>query len=125
VPLSRTEVYETVQAVAGQVPGLKREQVFQGLKTNTTGGDLTSVKCAGQWLHLGLSVDALTGIVLTLDELTAEDASALQAWIGPIAKSVGAEVLVKDDADGLRSLLTKRGCCIKCAKVMLSTILKR
>jgi len=109
VPLSKTEVYETVQAAAARVPGLKREQVFQGLKTKALGGDLTSVKCAGQWLHLGLSVDALTGMVLTIDELTAEDASALQAWIEPIAKSVGAEVLVTDDADGFKTVADEAG----------------
>jgi transposase-like protein len=109
VPLSKTEVYETVQVVAARVPGLKREQVFQGLKTKAVGGDLTSVKCAEQWLHLGLSVDALTGLVLTIDELTAEDATALQAWIEPIAKSVGAQVLVTDDADGFKTVADEAG----------------
>ncbi len=109
VPLSKTEVYETVQAMAARVPGLKREQVFQGLKTKALGGDLTSVRCAGQWLHLGLSVDALTGLVLTIDELTAEDATALQAWIEPIAKSVGAEILVTDDADGCKTVADEAG----------------
>lgn len=64
VPLSKTRVYETVQAVAARVPGLKREEVFQGVKTKALGGDLTSVKCAGQWLHLGLTVEsrAATGL---------------------------------------------------------------
>jgi len=108
-PLSKTEVYQTVQAVASRVPGLKREQVFAALKTKAIGGDLTSVRCAGQWLHLGLSVDALSGLVLTIDELTAEDAKALQAWIEPIAKSVGAEVLVSDDADGFKTAADEAG----------------
>jgi transposase-like protein len=109
VPLSKTEVYETVQAVAARVPGLQRDQVFGGIKTKAMGADLTSVRCAGQWLHLGLSVDALSGLVLTIDELSAEDATALQAWIEPIAKSVGAEVLVSDDADGFKSVADETG----------------
>jgi len=109
VPLSKTQVYQTVQAVAARIPDLKRDQVFQGLKTKALGGDLTSVKCAGHWLHLGLSVDALTGLVLTIDELTTEDAKALQAWIDPIAKSVGAEVLVTDDADGFKTVADEGG----------------
>lgn len=109
VPLSKTEVYETVQAMAARVPGLKREQVFQGLKTKALGGDLTSVRCAGKWLHLGLSVDALTGLVLTIYELTAEDATALQAWFEPIAKRVGAEILVTDDADGFKTVADEAG----------------
>ena len=109
VPLSKTQVYQIVQAVASRIPDLKRDQVFQGVKTKALGGDLTSVKCAGQWLHLGLSVDALSGLVLTIDELTAEDAKALQEWIEPIAKSVGAEVLVTDDADGFKTVADEAG----------------
>jgi hypothetical protein len=89
VPLSKTRVYEIVQEVATRIPDLRREQVFQGVKTAALGADLTSVKCAGKWLHLGLSVDALTGLVFTIDELAAEDAQALKAWTLPIAKPRG------------------------------------
>ena len=109
VPLSKTEVYNTVQAAARRIPGMKREQVFGGVKTKAVGGDLTSVKCAGQWLHLGLSVDAICGLVLTIDELKAEDAKALKEWLEPIATSVGAEVLVSDDADGFKTVADELG----------------
>jgi transposase-like protein len=109
VVLSKTEVYETVQTVAARVPGLKREQVFQGIKTKALGGDLTSVKCAGQWLHLGLTVDSLSGLALTIDEVSAEDAATLKAWIEPIAASVGAQVLVTDDADGFKTTADELG----------------
>src|SRR5438270_5829658 len=64
VPLSKTRVYQIVQAVAARVPGLKREEVFQGVKTKALGGDLTSVKCAGQWLHLGLTADSRAALDL-------------------------------------------------------------
>src|SRR5438270_13893683 len=109
VPLSKTRVYETVQAVAARVPGLKREEVFQGVKTKALGGDLTSVKCAGQWLHLGLTVDSLSGLALTIDEVSAEDAATLKEWIDPIAASVGAQVLVSDDADGFKTVADELG----------------
>ena len=109
VSLCKTQVYETVQAVAARVPGLKREQVFQGVKTKALGGDLTSVKCAGQWLHLGLTVDSLTGLALTIDEVSAEDAVTLTAWIEPIAASVGAEILVTDDADSFKTVADELG----------------
>ncbi len=33
VPLSKTRVYEIVQATAARIPDLKREQVFQSVKT--------------------------------------------------------------------------------------------
>ena len=98
--LCKSRIYDAVQEVAKRVPGLKREQVFAGIKTPALGGDLTSVKCKGEWLPLGISVDPISGLALTLDALPAQDIKALKEWIEPIAKSVGAEVLVSDDADG-------------------------
>ena len=47
VSLSKTAVYEAVQAAARRIPDLKREQVFGGVKTKALGGALTSVKCGG------------------------------------------------------------------------------
>jgi transposase-like protein len=104
VPLSKTAVYEAVQASARRVPGMKREQVFGEVRTSAVGGDLTSVKCAGKWLHLGISVDAISGLSLTIDKIVAEDAKTLLEWMEPIAKSVGAQVLVTDDADALKTV---------------------
>jgi hypothetical protein len=43
--LCKSRVYDTVQAAARRVKGLKRGEVFQDLKTPAVGGDLTSVKC--------------------------------------------------------------------------------
>ena len=94
-----SRVYDAVQEAAKQVPGLKREQVFAGIHTPALGGDLTSVKCQGQWLPLGITVDPLTGLTLSVDAFSAEDTQTLKAWIEPIAHSVGAQVLVTDDAD--------------------------
>lgn|SRR5215475_93680 len=104
VPLSKTQVYDTLQAAARRIGGMKREQVFEGVQTKAVGADLTSVKCAGKWLHLGISVDAIAGLTLTIDELDAEDAQTLKEWMDPIAKSVGAEILVTDDADALKTV---------------------
>jgi transposase-like protein len=100
VSMCKSRVYDAVQEAARRVPGLKREQVFEGLRTAALGADLTTVKCNGQWLPLGISVDAISGVVLTVDQVSAQDIQALKPWIEPIAKSVGAQVLVTDDADG-------------------------
>lgn len=82
-------MYEIVQAFAERVPGLKREQVFKQTHTPALGGDLTSVRCNGQWLPLGLTVDDTTGLVLTVDDLSGEDAETLKVWIKPIAEVAG------------------------------------
>ena len=84
------------------MPGLKRTRVFAGVQTPALGGDLTSVKVNGQWLTLGLTVDDLSGLVLTVDDLAGEDAQTLREWIEPIAVAVGAQILVTDDADALK-----------------------
>lgn len=100
--LCKSRVYAAVQAAAERVPGLQRHQVFEGIRTPALGGDLTSVKCQGRWLTLGLTVDALSGLVLSVDQVCGEDARTLQDWIGPIVESVGATLLITDDADGLK-----------------------
>jgi len=102
VYVCKSRVYDAVQAAAQRVPGLKRRAVFEGLRTPALGGDVTSVRCRGGWLPLGLSVDATTGLVLSVDRLTGEDAETLKAWMAPIAEAVGAEILVSDDADAFK-----------------------
>jgi len=77
--MCKTSIYEAVQAAAEQVPGMKRDEVFAGVRTPALGGDLTSVKCNGEWLPLGLAVDDTTGLVLT-----GVSAYWLQAVQGPV-----------------------------------------
>jgi hypothetical protein len=98
-----------VQAAGKSVVGLKRSQIVDGYKTKAMGADLTYVKCNGKWLPLGVIVDPLTGLVLSIDHLSGEDARTLQDWIEPIADQVGAQVLVSDDADALKQVADQSG----------------
>lgn len=107
--LCKSQVYAAVQAAAQQVPGMKRRHVFASLNTPALGADVTSVKCRGKWLALGLSVDPLTGLVLTVDRLPAEDAQLLETWLKPIATAVGAQLLVSDDADSFKTVADQLG----------------
>ena len=109
VYMSKTSVYDAVQAAAERVPGLKREEVFAGLRTPALGGDLTSVRCNGEWLTLGLTVDDISGLVLSIDALSGEDAETLKEWLEPIAAAVEAEILVTDDADALKIVADELG----------------
>jgi transposase IS66 family protein len=67
------------------------------------------VKCKGEWLPLGITVDPLSGLALTIDALAAQDIKTLQDWIEPIATSVGATVVVTDDADGFTTVADEVG----------------
>ena len=109
VHLSKSSIYEAVQAAAMKVPGLKQSQVFAGLKTPALGGDVTSVRCNGQWLLLGLAVDDIHGVVLSIDALSGEDAATLQAWLAPLATAVEARLLVSDDADAFKTVANELG----------------
>src|SRR5437867_6126006 len=109
VYLCKCRIYDAVQETAKLIPGLKRDQVFAGVRTPALGGDLTSVKCKGEWLPVGIPVDRMSGLALTIDALAAQDIKTLQDWIEPIAKSVGATVLVTDDADGFKTVADEVG----------------
>ena len=49
------------------------------------------------------------GLALSIDQLSAEDSQTLKEWIEPIAKKVGATVLVTDDADGFKTVADEVG----------------
>lgn len=109
VYMCKSRVYDAVQAVAERVPGMKRDQVFENVRTPALGGDLTSVKVKGQWYPLGVTVDDTTGLVLTVEGLSGEDAATLEAWMAPIVEAVGAEILVTDDADAFKTVADNLG----------------
>jgi transposase-like protein len=109
VYMCKSRVYDAVQAAAERVPGMKRDQVFERVRTPAVGGDLTSVKVKGQWYPLGLTVDDTTGLVLTVEGLSGEDAATLEKWMEPIAEAVGAQILVTDDADAFKMVADNLG----------------
>lgn len=107
--IGKTSVYRAVQAVARQVPGLKREQLLDGYQTKAVGADVTSLRCKGEWVTVGIAVDATNGMVLSIDELPGEDAQQLKTWLEPILEAVEADVLVSDDADAFKKVSDETG----------------
>lgn len=107
--MGKTTVYEAVQMVAERVPGLKQANLLQGYRTPALGADLTSVKCKGQGLPGGVTVDVITGLTLSIDQLSGEDAQTLSEWLAPILEAVDARVLVTDDADALKLAADQNG----------------
>ena len=107
--IGKTSVYRAVQEAAKQVPGLKQEKLVDGYKTKAVGADVTSVRCNGAWVTVGIAVDATNGMVLSIDELPGEDAEQLKAWLEPILDAVDADVLVSDDADAFKTVSDETG----------------
>jgi hypothetical protein len=109
-PLSKVAVYYAVQEAGAAVTGLRREAVARGGGCLVgLGVDLTSVRCAGQWLTVGVSVDAVQGTVLSLDLLPNGETATLTAWVQDLATALGAAVLVSDDADPFKAAADAAG----------------
>jgi transposase-like protein len=108
--LSKVAVYYAVQEAGAAVAGLRREAVARGGgRVIALGADLTSVRCRGEWLTVGISVDAVHGTVLSLDLLPNGEATTLSAWVQELAAVLGAELLVSDDADGFKTAADASG----------------
>jgi transposase-like protein len=111
-PLGKTAAYEAVQAAGQRVAGLRREEVrVSSARTLVAalGADLTSVKCKGAWLTLGVTTDAIAGTTLSIDILDNGEADTLKDWVHEVAEAVHAEVLVSDDADGFKTAADANG----------------
>lgn len=109
IAIGKTSVYRAVQAVAEKVPGLKQSHLLAGYRTGAVGADVTSVRCGGKWLPVGITVDATTGMTLSIDGLPGEAAEQLKAWLEPILEAVDADVLVTDDADAFKKVSDETG----------------
>jgi len=88
---------------------MKRNEILKGYQTKAMGADLTGVKCKGKWLRVGVIVDPLNGLVLSIDCLDGGDSQTLQSWIEPVADAVGAHTLVTDDADAFKPAADQSG----------------
>lgn len=102
--LSKTTIYRNVQGAGHKVRRLRQAWLSRGQRVRVIGADTTKVKCKGESIPVGVVVDDLTGIELTIDILEDETAETQLAWIREIAEVVGAEVLVSDDADALKTV---------------------
>lgn len=108
--VSKSSVYRVVKAVSQKVPGLSSEALYQRkYTTKAIGADVTSVRCNGMWITVGIVVDAINGLVISIDELPGQEAEQLKAWLGPILEAVDADVLVTDDADAFKKISDETG----------------
>lgn len=108
--LSKTTVYQNVQAAGRQAIQLRQQWVkHQAGQVQALSVDFTHVKCGGQQRIVAVATAVLTGQPITLDLLETEKTLHIEQWIRQIAKMLGAEVLVIDDADGLRNVADDLG----------------
>jgi len=108
--VSKTTVYENVQAAGHQAIQLRQQWLKQQAgQVQALSADFTHVKCAGQDRLVAVATAVLTGQPITFDLLETETAFHIERWIRHLAKALGAEVLVTDDADGLKNVAEALG----------------
>ncbi len=108
--VSKTAVYESVQAAGHQAIQLRQQWLKQQAgQVQALSADFTHVKCAGQDRIVAVATAVLTGQPITFDLLETETAFHIERWIRHLAKALGAEVLVTDDADGLKNVAETLG----------------
>jgi len=73
-----------VQAAGQKARRLHRAWLREGRRIRVIGADTTKVKCNGESLLIGVVVDELTGIELSIDILEDETAETQLAWLREI-----------------------------------------
>lgn len=66
--------------------------------------DFTHIKCKGEDRIMAVATAILTGEPLDFEIVQSESALHAEQWIRDIARVVSAEILVTDDADGLKTV---------------------
>jgi transposase-like protein len=108
--ISKTTVYENVQAAGRQAIQLRQQWLKQqARKIPVLSADFTHVKCKGEDRIVAVATAVLTGQPIAFDLLETETAFHIERWIRDLAKRLGAEVIVTDDADGLKNVADALG----------------
>jgi transposase-like protein len=108
--VGKTTVYRDVQAAGEKALEMRQAWLAsQGGKVRVVGGDPTHVHCQGEDAVVGVMVDAEQGMVLDIRILDDERTETLTAWLRPLIETVGAEVLLTDDADGFKEVADQAG----------------
>ncbi len=110
-PVGKTTVYTHVQAAGNKVRHLRKAwRTSQRGQIKVLGIDFTHVKCARQDQIVAVASAVLSGEPIDLELLEAEASVRVLKWIREIAEEIGAELLVTDDADGLKTVADELGC---------------
>lgn len=110
-PVSKTAVYNHVQAAGQRVQRLRQQWLAQQHgKIKVLGLDFTHVNVSGNDAIVAVATAILTGQPLTFDVIAGEGSIRIERWIRDLADEIGAEIVVTDDADALKSVADALGC---------------
>lgn len=102
--ISKTTVYENVQAAGVVARKQQKSGVKRGGQRAVIGADGTFLKVKGVQVGIEVVVDDETGELLGLDITASESADEIEPFIREIAEQVAAEVLVSDDFNSYKNI---------------------
>jgi transposase-like protein len=109
-PLGKATVYANVQSAGQRAIQLRQQwRKQQSGQIKVLGMDFTHVKCKGEDQIVAVATAILTGEPLDMEIVQAESTLHAERWIRDIARTVGAEILVTEDADGLKTVADDLG----------------
>ncbi len=109
-PICKSTVYNNVQAAGARAIQLRKTWLQQlHAKVDVLGIDFTHVKVLGQDTIVAVASSILGGAPLDFEIIEGESAATITTWIRALAETVGAEVLVTDDADALKTVADELG----------------
>ena len=107
--VSKTTVYNNVQAAGVAARRKQRERVEQGGQRRVIGADGTFVKVQGESVGIEVVVDDSSGELLGLDIIISENHDEIVGVIQEVAATVEAEVLVTDDHGAYNEVVDDSG----------------
>jgi len=103
-------VFNNVQAAGQRARRLRQQWLTQQAgQVKVLGIDFTHVKCNRRDKIVAVATAILTGQPITFDLMEAEASVRVEEWIRELAHTLGAEILVTDDADGLKTVADHLG----------------
>jgi len=109
-PVSKSSVYDNVQAAGAEAIRLRQQWLSgQAGTVQALGIDFTHVKRLGQDTIVAVATSIVSGAALDFEIIADEKAETVQAWVRALCVNLQIEVLVTDDADGLKTVADELG----------------
>jgi transposase-like protein len=107
--VSKTTVYNNVQAAGERARQRQRRTVVLGGKRAVVGSDGTYVKVKGAQVGVQVVVDDESGELLELEIVVSENSEEVLGILRAVTDEVGAEVVVSDDLDVYKNVVDELG----------------
>lgn len=109
LPISDVGVLLNVRAMGVKAMSKQKKLAASRPRVPVLGADETQVTISGNGVTVGFLTDAASGEIVGMEVLASREGEELARWIGQVARSFGAKVLVSDDLEAYKPAAEKLG----------------